>query len=389
MKKKLLFAFVYVMFITFAHAQQDIPVFISGTEGYESYRIPAMITLPDGDLLAFCEGRKHGISDFGDIDIVLKKSKDKGKTWGEMQLVVNYDSLQAGNAAPVVDLTDPAYPKGRIFLFYNTGNNQEGEVRKGNGLREVWYVTSTDGGQTWSAPQNITSQVHKPNQPNKNPAYHYTEDWRSYANTPGHAMQFAWGKYKGRIFVSANHSAGNPQAAFKDYKAHGYYTDDHGKTFHLSEDVPFAGGNEAMAAQLSGDKLMMNIRNQQGNVKARIIAISSNGGSTWDTAYYDYHLPDPVSQGSILSFKNKQGKTVLAVCNAADTSKRDNLILRLSNNDGKSWYKNMTVAKSGADYKGSSFSAYSDITKTNDKTIGVLFEKDNYKEIVFTTVTWQ
>ncbi|MBL0200455.1 MAG: hypothetical protein IPP81_09960 [Chitinophagaceae bacterium] len=40
--------------------------------------------------------------------------------------------------APVVDLTDPAYTTGRIFLFYNTGNKHESDVRNGNGLREVW-----------------------------------------------------------------------------------------------------------------------------------------------------------------------------------------------------------------------------------------------------------
>ncbi len=132
------------------YGQQEVPVFVSGTGGYESYRIPALITLRDGTLLAFCEGRKHGAADFGDIDILLKKSKDKGITWGTPQLVVNYDSLQAGNAAPVVVITDPAYPQGRIFLFYNTGNNDEGEIRAGNGLREAWYITSADGGQNWS-----------------------------------------------------------------------------------------------------------------------------------------------------------------------------------------------------------------------------------------------
>lgn len=370
-------------------AQHDTPVFVSGAEGYQSYRIPALITLPNGSLLAFCEGRKHSAADFGDIDIVLKRSNDKGNTWSAPQVVVSYDSLQAGNPAPVVDLTDPAYPQGRIFLFYNTGNNHEGEIRKGNGLREVWYITSSDGGQSWSPAVNITTQVHKPNQPNINPAYHYKEDWRSYANSPGHAMQFEWGKYKGRIFVSANHSAGDPQNAFTDYKAHGYYTDDHGKTFHLSEEVPFAGGNEAMAAQLSGNQLMMNIRNQQGNIKRRIIAISSNGGSTWDAVYYDNNLPDPVCQGSILSFRDKDGKTLLLVCNDADTSKRDDLTLRLSKDNGRSWYKNLVIAKSPGGYTGDSFSAYSDIAIIDDSTIGVLFEKDNYKTIVFTTAKWK
>src|SRR3954454_14806187 len=93
------------------------PVFVSGTEGHKSYRIPAMIGLPGGKLLAFCEGRVNGSGDFGDINIVLKTSMDKGKTWSSLQTIVDADSLQAGNPAPVVDLTDRRYPKGKIFLF--------------------------------------------------------------------------------------------------------------------------------------------------------------------------------------------------------------------------------------------------------------------------------
>src|SRR5687768_2122655 len=90
-----------------AFAQNAVPVFISGEEGHKSYRIPAIIKLPNADLLAFAEGRVHGAGDFGDINIVVKRSVDKGKTWSRLQTVVDYDSLQAGNPAPVVDLTDP------------------------------------------------------------------------------------------------------------------------------------------------------------------------------------------------------------------------------------------------------------------------------------------
>ncbi len=108
-----------------------VQVFVSGTEGHKSYRIPAVIGLTDGTILAFAEGRVKGSDDFGDINIVLKRSGDNGKTWGEISTIVDYDSLQAGNPAPVADLTDPDYPDGRIFLFYNTGNNHEGDYLVG------------------------------------------------------------------------------------------------------------------------------------------------------------------------------------------------------------------------------------------------------------------
>ncbi|MCO5238074.1 MAG: glycoside hydrolase [Chitinophagaceae bacterium] len=366
---------------------KDVPVFVSGTEGHKSYRIPAIIGLPNGELLAFCEGRVHGAGDFGDINIVLRRSNDKGKSWSPLQTVIDEGTLQAGNPAPVVDLTDPAYPNGRIFLFYNTGNNHEGEVRKGNGLREVWYVTSINNGLTWSAPVNITRHTHRPKQPQANTAYNFGNDWRSYANTPGHAMQFSSGRYKGRIFVAANHSAGDPQSQFTDYSAHGYYTDDHGKTFHLSETVNLPGSNESTATELSDNKLMMNSRNQKGDIRERIVSISSDGGATWDTTYFDATLPDPVNQGSILTVGMKKGKAIVAFSNAANAQRRDNLTLRISYDDGKTWAKNFVIAKSEKD-KGD-YAAYSDLVRISKNEIGVLYEKGDYSTIVFTVVKWR
>lgn len=368
-------------------AQTKVPVFVSGEDGHKSYRIPAIIGLPNGDLLAFAEGRVNNAGDFGDINLVMKRSSDNGRTWGPMATLVDRDSLQAGNPSPVVDVLDPAYPRGRIFLFYNTGNNAEGEVRKGNGLREVWYIASTDGGFHWSDPVNITTQVHRPKQPNVNPAYNFDEDWRSYANAPGHAMQFSGGPYKGRIFVPANHSAGDPQPRFGDYAAHGFFSDDHGKTFTLGESVDIPGSNESTAAMLGDGSIMMNIRNQRGDIPARIVAVSQSGGARWDTTYFDMKLPDPVCQGSILAVGKRRGKSVLAFCNAADTRDRDNLTLRISDDDGKSWKENKVIDKAPAG-QARDYTAYSDLVKLAKKRVGVLYESERYSKIVFTAVAW-
>lgn len=369
-------------------AQNIVPIFTSGTEGHKSYRIPAIIQLPGGELLAFAEGRVNGAADFGDVDIVMKRSKDGGKTWTPATTLVDYEKLQAGNPAPVVDLLDPFYPKGRLFLFYNTGNNHEDQVRKGNGIREVWYKTSTDGGISWSEPTNITLQVHKPKQPSVNPAYNFNEDWRHYANTPGHALQLVQKPYSGRIYIAANHSEGISAKPNEDYFAHGFYTDDHGKTFHLSKNVALPGSNESTTAELSGGKLMLNARNQKGDIKARIIAISKNGGEKWDTIYFDNNLPDPVCEGSILNAGTRKGKQIIAFCNAADTKNRNNLTLRISFDEGKIWALSFPVDKGSGDQE-SDFTAYSDIIKLNKKTIGVLYERDNYSQIVFKTIRWK
>ncbi|WP_316823154.1 sialidase family protein [Pedobacter gandavensis] len=388
-KKKLLMMSIALLLCLQLNAQQKYhPVFVSGKEGYKSFRIPAMIGLKDGTILAFCEGRVNNAGDFGDIDIVMKSSKDQGKTWSDLQVVAEFGNLQLGNPAPVLDLTDPRFPKGRIFLFYNTGDHGEAEIINGKGIKRCKYKTSTDGGQSWSEEVDITTQVHRPNQPAVDPQYNFKEDWRYYANTPGHAMQFQSGKYKGRMFVAANHTAGAPKARAEHYVAHGYYTDDHGQTFKLGNSLDLPGSNESMAAELSGGRLMMNSRNQKGDQKERIVSISSDGGASWDNTYFDPVLIDPVCQGSILNIAEKKGKNVLAFCNAADTRQRDQLTLRISFDDGKTWARKIPVYQ-GAGQPNIAYAAYSDLLKLSEKKIGVLFEKDNYSEIAFSAVDWK
>ena len=345
------------------------PVFQSGSEGYKSFRIPAIVRDKKGCLLAFAEGRVNNAGDFGNIDIVLKKSCDNGKTWGELKIVIDNDKLQAGNPAPVFDFLDPQYPNGRLFLFYNIGDNHENEVRKGNGKREVYFVTSNDNGNSWSKPINITNEVHK------------TDVWRSYANTPGHALQLTKNNKKGRLYVAANHSEGPPQAHFEDYHTHAYYSDDHGKSFHLSETFKLGGSNEASAVELSNNSVMINARNQKGDIRQRIVAISKNNGETWDSIYFDKNLPDPVCEGSIINLGGK----ILAFSNADDTKNRNNLTLRISYDEGKTWKKSILV---DSDPNKSDFTAYSDIVKLSKKKIGVIYERDDYEEIVFKEIEW-
>ena len=82
----------------FIPQQQDL--FISGKDGYHTYRIPALITTAEGSLLAFCEGRRNSRSDHGDIDIMLKRSTDGGETWSDQQVVY----AEAGRCCFVGDL---------------------------------------------------------------------------------------------------------------------------------------------------------------------------------------------------------------------------------------------------------------------------------------------
>uniref|UniRef100_UPI0040489122 sialidase family protein n=1 Tax=Algoriphagus sp. TaxID=1872435 RepID=UPI0040489122 len=379
---------LFILLYFSVRAQEKILVFTSGQEGHATYRIPAIIQVPNGDLLAFAEGRVKGSADFGDINLVLKRSSDRGKSWSSLQTLVDYDSLQAGNPAPVVDLLDPAHPKGVVYLFYNTGNNHEYEVRLNQGIREIWVIKSYDLGSSWTSPENITTQVHRPNHPKANPAYTHTADWRHYANTPGHAIQITEGRYKGRLYVAANHSVGDPQERFREYRAHGFYSDDHGKSYRLSESLTFPGSNESTAAPLSGDRLLMSVRNQEGTVRQRILAYSSDGGATWDEEYFEPQLPDPVCQGSILALGTEKGKTLLAHSNAADPKDRNHLTIKISKDEGRTWDRAIPI-DSSSDPKKTSWTAYSDLVLLDPATLCILYERDNYREIVFYAFSWR
>lgn len=373
MMKLFILLFSCIFFGKVYAVQSEVPVFVSGEEGYKSFRIPAIICLPNHDLLAFCEGRVDHAGDFGHINMVMKRSSDNGKTWSPLKVVARNGDLQVSNPAPVIDCYDPSYPNGRIFLFYNTGNMPETDIVQGRGDKRCWFITSADGGESWSEPVDITMSVKK-------------KEWRYYANTPGHAIQLQQEKYRGRIYVAANHSSGDPKSSGKHYQAHGYYTDDHGKSFHLSSNIDYQGSNESMVAELSSGELLMNSRNQSGSPKARLFSLSKNGGETWETPRFDFRLIDPVCQGSILSFDNHRGTKILAFCNAADTLRRNNLTLRISYDGGKSWAKDYLIYGKNEQTKPIDYAAYSDLVLTGDSQIGILYEKDNYSKIVFTTV---
>lgn len=344
-------------------APLEIQLFKNSEGEYACYRIPAIIKTQEGTLMAFAEGRKTGCSDFGNVDILLRMSYDDGLHWTEMEVVAEFGELQAGNPAPVEDLFDPRFPEGRVFLFYNTGDVSEHNMRLGKGVREVHFITSTDQGKNWSKPTNITNQVHF-----NSTTTQAEKDWRTNATTPGHAIQLTKAPYTGRIYVPANHSQGEPQEGFNEYRAYGFYTDNHGKDFQTSPDINTPSSNEAIGVELTDGSLMLNVREQNGARKERLIAISTTGGKQWDTEYFDTELISPVCQSSVLLFKGKQD-TILLYSGPNSRTNREKMTVKGSLDSGKKWVLEKEI------YSGTS--AYSDLVQIDANTIGLFYERDN------------
>jgi sialidase-1 len=330
-------------------------VFVAGTEGYHSFRIPALLPTPSGTLLAFCEGRKNDRNDYGDIDLVLRRSTDGGQTWGPLELVYEEGGsakITIGNPCPVVD-----EKTGAIWLPFCRDN------------RDVFVTHSTDDGRTWSAPRNITSEVKEPN-------------WGWYATGPGIGIQLRRGQHAGRLVIPCDHR--EPIAGRDVTISHVFFSDDGGKSWKLGGDAGL-DTNECQVVELSGGKLLLNMRNYAGREggqperdKMRAIAASDDGGQTWSSPEYDAALIEPICQASLIALAHGDEKPTLYFSNPASKSARRGLTVRASADEGRTWSGSLVLHEGP--------SAYSCLAPLPEGALGCLYEggeKSAYEKIVF------
>jgi sialidase-1 len=336
-------------------AIDEQPVFTAGEGGYHTYRIPSLIVTKTGTLLAFCEGRKSGRGDAGDIDLLLRRSTDGGKTWGKTQVVWNDGTNTCGNPCPVVDAATGAI---WLLLTHNLGKDTEAEIVNGtgDGSRTVWITKSTDDGVTWAKPLEITKDVKKP-------------EWTWYATGPGIGIQTK----SGRLVIPCD----SKSEKGKVRESHVIFSDDHGKTWKLGG-VVGPGCNESQVAELDDGTLLLNMRSFQGNNR-RLIATSKDGGATFTKPVADPALIEPVCQASLVRVPGE--KNTLLFSNPAST-KREKMTVRLSRDGGKTWPVSRLLHDGPA--------AYSCLAVLPDGRIACLYERGDktpYEKIVLARVS--
>ena len=319
------------------------PLFESGRNGYASFRIPALLSLPNGTILAFAEGRKNSRQDWGEIDIVERISTDGGLNFGELRVAVSGFSNTAGNPCPVYDRFT-----GRIVMLFNRNlaDGPESMILRGEAPRTVHMVVSDDHGESWSGERDLTPDVKLP-------------EWTWYACGPCHAVQLD----SGRLVIPCNHAVLGSQFEENDgYISHALYSDDHGRTWKISADVgPMT--NESTLACLGGNKLLINMRSYHGQ-GCRALALSENGGESWLDFRLEPMLPEPRCQGTMLDIRH-DGRTQLLFCNPADPHERKNLTIHESL-DGLQWHYGCTVTTAP--------SAYSDLCLNSNGELAILYE---------------
>ncbi|MFJ9036148.1 exo-alpha-sialidase [Streptomyces sp. NPDC102406] len=342
--------------------------FRAGQDGYASFRIPAVVATHDGTLLAFCEGRVASAADHGDIDLVLRRSTDGGRTWGALQVVIANGRDLAGNPAPVV------LASGRVLLVHvrNAATATEDAIRRGRVTaadgRRVWVTYSDDAGLTWAPGREITGQVKRPS-------------WRWYATTPGHALLTR----EGRVVVPANHSlppTGTDTGAEGKYDGgHCLLSDDDGATWRIGYVDDNTDGhlnvNETTVAQLPDGRLYFNARTDSPAPGTRADAHSADGGEHLVKPFRPQAgLVGPVVEGSLLHLG---GPDVLLYAGPADPGSRALMTVRRSLDGGVTWHWAHTVDGLPA--------AYADLVRVDAATVGLLYETGDFS--AYETITFR
>jgi sialidase-1 len=313
-----------------AAAPQTSDVFIAGTGGYHTYRIPALLVTKNGTVLAFCEARKNSARDSGDIDLVARRSTDQGQTWSPMSIVHEEGGsaeITIGNPVPILDRRT-----GVVHLLF-TRNNQR-----------LFATQSKDDGQTWATPVEISEILRG-----------FDFPLTRLGSGPGHGIQLR--SLLAPIWLNEKIKV--------NYRSAVIYSDDSGKIWKAGGLVPpdSKDANECMLFERSDGAVLVNLRSA---LHRRSVAVSRDGGLSWSNPIPVEAMPDPVCQGSVLAIPARRGKSLVLFANAADERRRVNLTVRLSEDDGESWPVSRTVHAGPA--------AYSDLALARDGSVLCLYE---------------
>ncbi|MEZ5386671.1 MAG: sialidase family protein [Prosthecobacter sp.] len=367
---------------TCLHAEpllEKIDVFPVGMNGISRYRIPGIVVTSKGTVLAYSEARKNNSSDWGEIEIHLRRSTDGGKTWEPGKHIAHIGDRLEGN---------PRKKEGGEHE--QTVNNPVAIVDHETGAIEFLYcinyarcysMRSTDDGLTWSSPVDITAAF----EPFRK---HY--DWKVIATGPGHGIQLKTGRLVVPIWLAYGKTGDHSPSA-----AATIYSDDHGKTLKAGElAVPNEGNfnnpNETMLATLSDGSVML-VTRSVSKPNRKIITISPDGATGWSKPVFHEQLWEPVCMASIVAHPSKPGTLIFSNPHSlgldkdgkempAGRGRRQNLSIKLSRDDGKTWPVNKTLDAGP--------SAYSDLAVLPDGTVLCLYEAGQDIDCVRFNLEW-
>lgn len=330
-----------------------VRLYAPGDHGSRNWRIPAIRCLGDGSLLAVNDKRKFNEGDLpADIDIVASRSTDGGLTWSEPVDIAVGQGYKKGFGDPALAVTED----GEIICAFVGGNGLWASTPEDP--QRSYISRSTDGGKSWSQPEDITSIIYGPEADNPQ-----CRKYRSSFFGSGNGITLRHGEHAGRImFVAAMYPA-------QYLNNHAVYSDDGGKTWHVS-DVAFEGGDEAKVVELSDGRILMSIR-RSGE---RGYSISCDGGETWSGQGLWPEINTNACNGDMIRYSSTddgKGYNLLLHSIPNDRERRNVSIFR-SYDEGQSWVSPKTICPGN--------SVYSSLTVLNDGTIGIYVEENPGEE---------
>jgi sialidase-1 len=363
-----------------AYALEDRPFVVihhQGEHNCHTFRIPGIAVTNSGTLLAVYDMRYRSRRDLqGHMDIGLSRSTDGGKTWEKPRPIMDmgrHGGLpedQNGCSDPniLVDRATGEIIVSAVWTHGKPGTHQWKGRGSEPGLElsrssQFMMVRSGDDGKTWSKPENQTEKL-------KNPA------WHLFAPGPGNGITMKDGTLV--MPTGGRDEKGLPFSSLM-------WSKDHGKTWTLSS-LARSNTNESAVAELSDGSLMLNMRDNRNRkdksrTNGRAVSVTADLGKTWKVHPSDHgSLPEPVCMASLISHRLKDGRAVLFFSNPHHKSRRQNMTLQMSLDDGKTWSRQVLLDRNGG--------AYSSLVMVNDRTVGILYESSR-ADLVFQVIGLQ
>ena len=350
-------------------------LFEEKTDGFVSYRIPCLVVTARGTVLAFCEARKFSGLDWGEIEIHQRRSTDGGRTFSPARQVAHVGPRLPRN--PV----NADQPPGKVIgdPGQQTVNNPVAIADRDGTVHLIYcveymrafYVRSTDDGLTWSQPVDITAAADR---------FRPEWPWRVIATGPGHGIQLRNGRLVVPVWLAKAEGGAHSNSVVATI-----HSDDRGATWQRGDiAVPRAaadtpGTNEPIVAQLGDGRVMLIARNH-APVHRKIVTFSPDGSTGWSPYGFAEALIEPICQTSLFSYDDPAapGKTRLlfsgpaslksasGAANPGSRRARENLSVKLSSDDGRTWAATRALEPGP--------SAYSDLAVLPDGTILCLYE---------------
>jgi sialidase-1 len=308
----------------------------------------------DGALVAIADKRGDALGDLPNIiTIVSKRSTDGGKTWSDMSIVAQGDTVAKCGYGDAVVIADEK--NGNLVAVFS-GNNGPWASNEKN-LSRTYSATSTDNGKSWGKVTDITDQVY-------NGVYGEGTRYGLFTGS-GSGIQLKHGAHAGRLMLVV--AARNDATWGGTMSNYAIYSDDGGITWKASKNAACTNGDEAKVVELGNGNILMSIRNRAK--EHRLFSLSTDGGETWSEPKLNTTILDPACNGDIIAYTYK-GKNLLLHSLPASPTTRENVTVYVSEDNGETWIPKRCI------YKG--YSAYSSLQVLDDGTIGIIVEEGKW-----------